>query len=64
MSPVPGDRADRGPRLVTSAVLIDWRRSVRSGQEGGECVESALLWRKSIRSGHDGGQCVEVAVIG
>ncbi|WP_433175796.1 DUF397 domain-containing protein [Actinoallomurus sp. CA-150999] len=47
-----------------SSVLVDWRRSSRSGEEGGECVEAALLWRKSIRSGHDGGQCVEVAVIG
>ncbi|WP_425551309.1 DUF397 domain-containing protein [Actinoallomurus vinaceus] len=28
-----------------SSVLVDWRRSSRSGQEGGECVEVALLGR-------------------
>ncbi|WP_460337793.1 DUF397 domain-containing protein [Actinoallomurus acanthiterrae] len=46
-----------------SSVLVDWRRSSHSGQEGGECVEAALLWQKSSRSGHDGGECVEVAVV-
>ena len=38
-----------------------WRKSSRSGSNGGACVELALAWRKSARSGTNGGQCVEVA---
>jgi Domain of unknown function (DUF397) len=37
-----------------------WRKSTRSGSNGGACVEVAT-WRKSSRSGHNGGDCVEVA---
>lgn len=42
---------------LTGAV---WRKSSRSGPNGGDCVEVAA-WRKNTRSGPDGGQCVEVA---
>jgi hypothetical protein len=38
----------------------EWRKSSRSGSNGGNCVEVAT-WRKSSRSGHNGGNCVEVA---
>jgi len=40
-----------------------WRKSTRSGSEGGSCVEVAELtvWRKSSRSDSEGGNCVEVA---
>jgi hypothetical protein len=38
-----------------------WRKSSRSGGNGGACVEVATLWRKSSRSGSNGGNCVEVA---
>lgn len=42
-----------------------WRKSSRSGSNGGACVEVAALagahWRKSSRSGGNGGACVEVA---
>jgi hypothetical protein len=37
-----------------------WRKSSRSGDNGGNCVEVAT-WRKSSRSGSNGGNCVEVA---
>jgi hypothetical protein len=40
----------------------EWRKSSRSGSNGGECVEVAQ-WRKSSRSGDNGGECVEVAVV-
>ena len=40
---------------------LAWRRSSRSGPNGGNCVEVALDWRRSSRSGQTGGQCVEVA---
>lgn len=40
----------------------DWRKSTRSGQNGGNCVEVAE-WRKSTRSGQNGGDCVEVAAV-
>lgn len=36
-----------------------WRKSSRSGTNGGACVEVA--WRKSSRSHGNGGNCVEVA---
>jgi hypothetical protein len=43
---------------------LDWRKSSRSTDTGGQCVELAVVpsWRKSSRSGDTGGQCVEVAV--
>jgi hypothetical protein len=37
-----------------------WRKSSRSGSNGGDCVEVATVWRKSSRSGGNGGACVEV----
>ncbi|MFB4301213.1 DUF397 domain-containing protein [Actinomadura sp. NTSP31] len=47
---------------------VKWRKSSRSGHQGGECVEVGSVrqvadeaWRKASRSGHDGGNCVEVA---
>jgi hypothetical protein len=38
------------------------RKSSRSGDNGGQCVE-ATVWRKSSRSGSNGGECVEVTVV-
>jgi hypothetical protein len=45
-----------------------WRKSSRSGENGGNCVEVAAVplssdvaWRKSSHSGENGGMCVEVA---
>jgi Domain of unknown function (DUF397) len=40
----------------------EWRKSTRSGDNGGNCVEVAP-WRKASRSGDNGGDCVEVAVL-
>jgi hypothetical protein len=40
-----------------------WRKSRRSNEQGGDCVEVAALWRKSSRSSEQGGQCVEVAAL-
>lgn len=47
---------------------VVWRKSRRSSENGGECVEIAAVslgndsaWRKSRRSGENGGNCVEVA---
>ncbi|GAA2090831.1 DUF397 domain-containing protein [Actinomadura alba] len=37
-----------------------WRKSSRSTDTGGQCVEVAGLWRKSSRSTDTGGDCVEV----
>ena len=42
---------------LTSAT---WRKSSRSGNNGGACVE-VTAWRKSSFSGNNGGDCVEVA---
>lgn len=42
---------------------LDWRKSARSAENGGDCVEVALSWRKSVRSAENGGNCVEVAVV-
>jgi Domain of unknown function (DUF397) len=39
----------------------EWRKSSRSGDNGGACVEVATVWRKSSHSGDNGGDCVEVA---
>lgn len=41
---------------------LPWRKSTRSGDNGGNCVELAV-WRKSSRSGDNGGDCVELAVL-
>lgn len=41
-----------------------WRKSSRSADQGGTCVEVAPAWRTSSRSGEQGGDCVQVAVIG
>jgi hypothetical protein len=41
---------------------IIWRKSSRSGGNGGNCVE--LAWRKSSRSGGTNGDCVELAYPG
>lgn len=38
-----------------------WRKSSRSGGNGGDCVEVAAMWRKSSHSTGSGGDCVEVA---
>lgn len=40
---------------------LQWRKSSRSGPQGGNCVEVGAVWRKSSRSGQNGGTCVEVA---
>ncbi|MEV5752462.1 DUF397 domain-containing protein [Actinoallomurus sp. NPDC052308] len=48
--------------MTASDLTALWRKSSRSTDTGGACVEVAALWRKSIRSGDTGGQCVEVAV--
>ncbi|MCO6006844.1 DUF397 domain-containing protein [Actinoallomurus purpureus] len=40
----------------------EWRKSTRSGDNGGACVEVAV-WRKASRSGDNGGDCFEVAVL-
>jgi uncharacterized protein DUF397 len=42
---------------------LRWRKSSRSGSNGGNCVEVAVMWRKSSRSGGNGGHCVEVAAV-
>lgn len=45
----------------------EWRKSSRSGTQGGQCVEARFLsseWRKSSRSGsNDQGQCVEARAL-
>ncbi|MEV4256148.1 DUF397 domain-containing protein [Spirillospora sp. NPDC049652] len=44
---------------------VRWRKSSRSSEQGGECVEIADLssaqWRKSSRSSQGGQNCVEIA---
>ncbi|GAA4638023.1 hypothetical protein GCM10023196_094150 [Actinoallomurus vinaceus] len=40
----------------------EWRKSTRSGDHGGNCVE-VTVWRKASRSTDNGGACVEVAVL-
>jgi hypothetical protein len=40
-----------------------WRRASRSGVNGGNCVELAVMWRKAAGSTANGGDCVEVAVV-
>ncbi|MDN3357906.1 DUF397 domain-containing protein [Actinomadura sp. DC4] len=41
----------------------EWRKSKRSSDNGGNCVEIAVQWRKSRRSSNNGGACVEIAVV-
>jgi len=43
-----------------------WRKAIRSGENGGNCVEladmtSSVTWRKARRSLSNGGECVELA---
>lgn len=38
-----------------------WRKSSRSTDTGGACVEVAAAWRKTTRSTDTGSACVEVA---
>jgi hypothetical protein len=45
-----------------STLAEQWRKSSRSTDTGGNCVE-VLTWQKSSRSGDTGGNCVEVAVL-
>lgn len=40
-----------------------WRKSSRSGPQGGDCVEAAALWRISSHSANQGGDCVEAAAL-
>lgn len=40
---------------------VRWRKSKRSGDNGGNCVELGAVWRKSSRSADNGGHCVELA---
>jgi hypothetical protein len=46
---------------------VRWRKSSRSGGQGGQCVEiaqfSAAQWKKSSHSSDQGGQCIQVAQI-
>lgn len=44
---------------ATDRVVI-WRKSSRSGGNGGACVEVGVSWRKSSRSAGNGSNCVEV----
>ncbi|GAA4614145.1 hypothetical protein GCM10023195_61640 [Actinoallomurus liliacearum] len=39
-----------------------WRKTSRSTNTEGDCVEIAA-WRKSSRSGDTGGDCVEIAAL-
>ena len=44
--------------------VVQWRKSSRSTDTGGQCVEVGLVpsgWQKSSISTGTGGQCVEVA---
>ncbi|NKZ06838.1 DUF397 domain-containing protein [Actinomadura latina] len=47
---------------------LRWRKSTRSDNQGGDCVEVAAatveLWRKASRSENQGGHCVELAEVG
>ncbi|GAA4958325.1 DUF397 domain-containing protein [Yinghuangia aomiensis] len=48
---------------IASGKFIAWRKSSYSGNQGGNCIETAVLWRKSSYSGNQGGDCVETAVV-
>lgn len=44
----------------------EWRKSKRSSDNGGDCVETVVVeaaWRTSTHSSDNGGNCVEVVVI-
>jgi hypothetical protein len=41
---------------------IAWRKTRRSGANGGNCVEVGV-WRKSSYSSSNGGDCVEVTIV-
>ncbi len=41
----------------------EWRKSKRSSDNGGACVEVKELWQKSKRSTDNGGDCVEVRLL-
>jgi hypothetical protein len=44
----------------------EWKKSSRSSQSGGQCVEARYLtneWRKASRSDQSGGNCVEARAI-
>lgn len=43
----------------------EWKKSSRSGNTGGNCVELRLTneWKKSSRSGNTGGDCVEARAL-
>lgn len=43
--------------------LNDRRRSSRSGENGGNCVEASVGWRTSARSAGNGGNCVEIPAV-
>lgn len=52
--------------LRTELQQLNWRKSTRSGDTGGNCVEAATVpagtsWLKSSHSSDQGGNCVEVA---
>jgi Domain of unknown function (DUF397) len=44
---------------------LEWRKSSRSGDTGGQCVEIAAMsvWRMSARSTDTGGNSVELAAV-
>lgn len=48
---------------IAAGQAIVWRKSSYSGNQGGNCIETAVLWRKSSYSGNQGGECVETAVL-
>ncbi|WP_067824975.1 DUF397 domain-containing protein [Actinomadura kijaniata] len=39
---------------------VQWRKSSRSGDTGGQCIELGSVWRKSSRSTDTGGACIEL----
>ncbi|WP_037869730.1 DUF397 domain-containing protein [Streptomyces sp. SPB074] len=45
-------------------MVMSWKRSSYSGNNGGNCVEVGFEWRKSSYSENDGGNCVEVGTAG
>ncbi|MFC5745209.1 DUF397 domain-containing protein [Actinomadura rugatobispora] len=53
--------------MNTDLSVARWRKSSRSDEHGGSCVQVAGVdpmdaqWRKSSRSGGQGGECVEIA---
>jgi xanthine/CO dehydrogenase XdhC/CoxF family maturation factor len=41
---------------------LRWKKSSYSGNQGGACIEAAVVWRKSTYSGNQGGECIETTV--